>query len=283
MKQLFSTIILLLAMYSMAYAKNPSNNFHIYLCIGQSNMAGQASITDEYKNGAGPRFLKMGTVPADGVGKWSEAIPPLSHEGAKMGPADFFGREMLKLLPPTDTVAVIVVAVEGCSIRLFNEDTQKEYIDEVRKRKNREWFFNFLSQYGGDPYQCLIDCAQKAQQRGVIEGILLHQGEADAYDEQWNKRVKDVYNHIISDLHLNPHEVPIIAGEIARNGEERIRNGIIHRLPLWIDNAAVVSSRGCTLLPDNIHFTLKGYEKLGKRYARQMLKMKRLPQGHKEH
>ena len=238
-------------------------------------MAGQAPITDEYSKGAGPRFLKLGTVPACGVGVWSEATPPLSHAGAKMGPADFFGREMLRLLPPTDTVAVVVVAVEGCAIRMFNEDTLQDYMEEVGKRKYWEWFFNIASQYGNNPYRRLIECAKEAQKRGVIEGILLHQGETDAHTELWDERVRDIYNHIVGDLGLDAKNVPIIAGEIARNGQESIRNGIIHRLPLWIPNAAVVSSRGCTLLSDNIHFSLQGYKKLGKRYARQMIKMKR--------
>lgn len=244
-------------------------------------MAGQAPITEEYKYGAGDRFLKMGTVPSDGVGVWSKAIPPLSHAGAKLGPADFFGRKMLSLLPPTDTVAVIVVAVEGCAMRLFNEDTLQDYLVEVSKRKYWEWFFDITTQYGDNPYRRLIDCAKEAQKRGVIEGILLHQGETDAHTELWDEQVKDLYNHITSELHLNPEDTPIIAGEIAHNGQESIRNAMIHRLPLWIPNAAVVSSKGCPLQKDRGHFTLEGYKKLGERYALQMMKMK--SKKHKSH
>lgn len=81
MRHLVITFMLLMAALGSARGQQPSKNFHIYLCIGQSNMAGQAPITDEYKNGAGPRFLKMGTVPADGVG--TTTISPLCEEACK--------------------------------------------------------------------------------------------------------------------------------------------------------------------------------------------------------
>jgi lysophospholipase L1-like esterase len=48
-------------------------------------------------------------------------------------------------------------------------------------------------------------------------------------------------------------------------------NTIINELPSTIPNAQVISSQGCTCLPDHLHFTPAGYRELGKRYAEEML------------
>ena len=48
-------------------------------------------------------------------------------------------------------------------------------------------------------------------------------------------------------------------------------NKIISDLPKTIPTAHVVSSEGCGVLADRLHFTLAGYRELGKRYAGAML------------
>jgi hypothetical protein len=48
-------------------------------------------------------------------------------------------------------------------------------------------------------------------------------------------------------------------------------NSIIATLPRTIPNAHVISSKGCTVAKDMIHFDAEGYRNLGRRYAMQML------------
>ena len=58
----------------------PDPNFWIFLCFGQSNMAGQAPI-EEQDLAVSERFLSMATT--DGadrkLGTWRKAVPPLCH------------------------------------------------------------------------------------------------------------------------------------------------------------------------------------------------------------
>ncbi|WP_298771247.1 sialate O-acetylesterase, partial [uncultured Fibrobacter sp.] len=109
---------------SLAFAA-PDPNFHIYLAFGQSNMEGQGDIGDQDRI-VDDRFQLLWS--ADGgscnqgasKGKWVKAVPPLAHcQGAKLGPADYFGRTMVEKTDPQIKVGVIVVAVAGCSIQLF--------------------------------------------------------------------------------------------------------------------------------------------------------------------
>ena len=63
---------------SNAFSQDP--NFHIYLCIGQSNMEGaaRAELQDSTVN---PRFQVMEAVNCDNLGRkmgsWYPAVPPL--------------------------------------------------------------------------------------------------------------------------------------------------------------------------------------------------------------
>src|SRR5215468_10993192 len=56
-------------------------------------------------------------------------------------------------------------------------------------------------------------------------GILLHQGESNAEDKDWTRKVKIVYDNLMKDLNLKPESAPLLAGEKAS------ANKIIKRLP----------------------------------------------------
>ena len=48
-------------------------------------------------------------------------------------------------------------------------------------------------------------------------------------------------------------------------------NEIINELPQYIPSSYIISSRGCGVARDNLHFSADGYRTLGKRYAEQMI------------
>jgi hypothetical protein len=48
---------------------------------------------------------------------------------------------------------------------------------------------DIVNDYGGNPYQYLIDMAKQAQKYGVIKGVLLHQGESNSGDKEWPNKV----------------------------------------------------------------------------------------------
>ena len=251
-------------------------NFHIYLCFGQSNMEGQGKIEEKDKV-ADRRFKVLQSMDCPNLnrekGTWYPAVAPLCQCYSGLALVDYFGRTMVDRLPEDVTVGVIHVAIGGCDIRLFDKDIYEDY-DSTYTDK---WFVEKIQGYGGNPYQRIIELAKQAQEDGVIKGILLHQGETNTGDSEWPIYVKKVYKDILKDLHLKAKHVPLIAGEVVheeQGGKCAAMNEIISTLPDVIKTAHVVSSKGCDVKTDSVHFNAEGYRELGRRYAEIMLKQK---------
>ncbi|WP_234445870.1 sialate O-acetylesterase [Carboxylicivirga marina] len=248
-------------------------NFHIYLCFGQSNMEGQGVI-EEKDRIVDERFQVMQALNCEELnrqkGEWYTAVPPLGFCNKGLSPADYFGRTMVANLSDSIKVGVILVAIGGCDIRLFDKDQYRDY----DSKDGKVWFERKVASYGGHPYNCLIELAQKAQQDGVIKGILLHQGETNTGNAEWPMYVQKIYNDMLEDLSLEADEVPILAGEMVTEPDNccATMNPIIHTLPEVIPNAHVISSAACPA-KDRAHFNAEGYRMIGKRYGEKMLSL----------
>ncbi len=238
-------------------------------------MEGQGDIGSQDKN-VDDRFQVLwaannGSCSGKTKGKWAKAVPPLAHcQGAKLGPTDYFGRTMVEKTDPKIKVGVIVVAVAGCSIQLFDKNGYANYA-----RSQQSWMTQRINEYGGNPYGRLIEMAKAAQADGVIKGIIFHQGETDAGDGQWPSKVKKIYDNIIKDLGLG-NDIPLLAGEVLRTGMSSGANNNISKLPQQSKNFYVVSSEGFNqALGDgqNVHFTSQEYRDFGKRYAEKMIEV----------
>ncbi|MDR0895882.1 MAG: sialate O-acetylesterase, partial [Prevotellaceae bacterium] len=271
MKQKLISLVLVFCAWAGlgSTAAAQDKDFHIYICFGQSNMEGNARLTPADKEGISDRFRVMAALDCPDLGRvqgqWYTAVPPLARCNTGLTPADNFGRSLLTQLPKNVKVGIVMVAVGGCKIELFEKDGRKAYI-----RTAQSWMLNAINEYGGDPYGRLIELAKLAQKDGVIKGILMHQGESNINEQDWPMRVKGVYENMLADLNLKAADVPLIAGEVVnadQNGVSASMNEIIARLPEVIPTAHVVSSKGCTAGPDNLHFDTAGYMELGKRYA----------------
>ncbi|HSQ39753.1 MAG TPA: sialate O-acetylesterase, partial [Anaerolineales bacterium] len=170
-------------------------NFYIFLCFGQSNMEGVAPIEPQDRT-VDSRFQVLQSLNCPNLRRdkhtWYTAVPPLTQCYSGLSPADYFGRMMVENLPDDIKVGVINVAVGGCDIRVFDKDLYQDYDATYEEA----WFTNKITAYGGNPYQHLIDLAKLAQQRGVIKGILLHQGETNTGNPQWPAYVQTIYNNI---------------------------------------------------------------------------------------
>jgi hypothetical protein len=264
---LASTIIL------TASACAQDQNFHIFLCFGQSNMEGFPGIPDEEKTFADPRFQVLAAVDFPELGReaghWYTAVPPLCRPNSGLSPSDYFGRTLIDHLPPGMKVGVVNVSVAGCRIELFDKAGCEAYIATAP-----EWMTGMIAAYGGNPYQHLVDTGKLAQRSGVIRGILLHQGESNTGDREWPAKVKAVYENLLEDLALSADEVPLLVGGVVaadQEGKSASMNEIIARLPATVPTAHFVSSAGCAALPDRLHFSPEGYRELGARYAKTML------------
>lgn len=252
------------------FAQDP--DFHIYLCFGQSNMAGSAR-AEAQDSVVDARFMAMSTMDCSKLGRemgrWYPAIPPLSDCRSGISPADYFGRTLVQNLPENIRIGVINVAVGGCKIELFDKQDYTAYVESAPG-----WMKGWIGNYGGNPYGRLVELARMAQKDGVIKGILLHQGESNPNDSLWTGKVKEIYDNLMSDLNLNPVEIPLLAGELLRaefDGKCAAFNQFIAQLPLVLPNAHIISSEGCPGARDGLHFTADGYRKLGKNYGKKML------------
>jgi hypothetical protein len=251
----------------------PDPDFHIYLAFGQSNMEGFPGIEAQDKTGVDERFRMLAAVDFPDLGRkqgeWYPAVPPLCRSSTGLCPADFFGRTLVARLPARIRVGVLNVAVAGCKIEMFDRDAWQAYAATAP-----DWMKRIIAEYGGNPWQRLVDMARVAKRSGVIKGILLHQGESNTNDTEWPAKVAKIHRNLLAELELDAAKVPLLAGEVVnadQQGAAASVNTIIAELPKLVPTAHVVSSKGCAARPDHLHFTPAGYRELGKRYADALL------------
>jgi hypothetical protein len=265
---------LVISLCVISFAQDP--NFYIYLCFGQSNMCGAGSIEAQDKT-VDSRFQMMEPIGCTNrnqtFGKWYPAVPPLWGCNGGLGPSDYFGRTMVKNLPATIKVGVIVVAVPGCDILLFDKKGYKGY----------DTYNTVPTKYSGSAYAWLMELARLAEKDGVIKGFLLHQGETMPDASKWPGQVKGVYDSLIADLKLDPSKTPLLAGEMLygdKGGCCQSHNTTIAKLPTVIPNSYVISAQGLAG-KDQYHFTTEGNRTLGTRYGEKMLTLVTVPVIHK--
>lgn len=266
-------LIFLLFLLSLSNSYAQDANFHIYVCFGQSNMEGSARFETQDTIKISDRFKLLQAVDCPELnrkkGNWYTAVPPLSRCNTGLTPADYFGRTLVSNLPEHVKVGLINIAVGGCKIELFDKDGYQSYISTAP-----QWMTGMINQYDGNPYGRLVELAKRAQKDGVIKGILLHQGESNTGDSLWTQKVKTVYDHLLKDLNLDRKSIPLLAGEVVHADQGGIcssMNTIIAKLPQVISNSYIISSKGCTVAADKLHFDAAGYRELGERYANKML------------
>ena len=276
MKKVFLSMV---AALTVLTATAQDKNFHIFLCFGQSNMEGNARIEPQDSVNVPDAFLNLSAVDFSDksrkMGKWYKATPPLCRENTGLTPVDYFGRTLLENLPEGHKVGVVHVAVGGISIDGF----LPERIDAYAKTAP-EWMKPMLAAYGGHPYDRLVAMAKKAQRKGVISGILMHQGETNTGDPKWPADVKTVYENLLRDLKLKAEDVPLLVGEVVaadRGGICAAHNAVIDTLDRVIPTAHVIPADGLTQNFDFLHFNAAGYREFGKRYAAEMLRIWGIP------
>lgn len=261
----------------MAAKADVDPNFHIYLCFGQSNMEGNAQWED-VDNEVDSRFQMLATTNFDNpkrtMGNWYTANCPIVSPMGKLGPTDYFGRTMVAAMPTNVKIGVVAVAMGGSPIEMFDKD---KYEQKLAESPTEWWAQLSKNYYGSNPYGRLIEMAKKAQESGVIKGILLHQGCSNCGNPEWPNMVKKIYNDMLTDLNLNAEDVPLFVGETEyenMGGGCSSHNTVVAKIPSVIPTGHVVSAEG---IPGNgtdaWHFSAAGYRTLGKRYAFEALKV----------
>ncbi|HMI05642.1 MAG TPA: sialate O-acetylesterase [Pedobacter sp.] len=246
---LFLIVILILASFSKP--EQPDPNFHLYLLVGQSNMAGRGTLTAEYRNLSQPNVMMLNKD-----GKWVEASHPLHFDKparAGAGPGLMFGLEMAKANPSV-RIGLIPCAVGGTAI----ESWEPGAMDSVTRKY---------------PYDDAIARLRLAMKSGVIKGIIWHQGEANSRPERAAGYLEKLET-LIGRLRENAQDknLPFVAGELGRYRDTyQLVNDQLRLLPEKVKRTALASSEGLVHKGDKTHFDAASATELGKRFATQMI------------
>src|SRR4051794_13780137 len=183
------SLLLCTAFFCIAiHSFSQDSKFYIFLCLGQSNMEGNAKFEPQDTT-VDSSFQVMEAVDCPNLnrvkGQWYPAVPPLCRCNTGLTPADYFGRTLVANLPEDVKAGVINVAVGGCKIELFDKNNYQAYADTAPV-----WMKGMIKEYDGNPYARLVEMAKLAQKDGVIKGILLHQGESNTGDTTWPQKVQ---------------------------------------------------------------------------------------------
>jgi hypothetical protein len=235
----------------------PRENFHLYLLVGQSNMAGRGEITAD-QNQPHPRVLMLTKA-----GTWAPAFDPLHFD--KPGIAGVgLGRTFANLVSeanPDVTIGLIPCAVGGSPISAWQPGA---YYAPTRSH----------------PWDDAVRRARKALQDGTLKGILWHQGESDSNATSaphYEAALHDLIARFRTELGV-PH-VPFIAGQMGQFEERpwdahRRQVDVAHQtLPDKVQHTAFVSSDGLNHNRDEVHFDADSHRELGRRYANAYLEL----------
>ena len=272
-------LFFLLSVIALTFAsctQQPKPEKYLYLCIGQSNMVGKG-IIEPQDTIVPERFLNLASTNQDDrkIGEWRPAKPgncrPSAGYDNYLSPTDYFGRTLLEYLPENVTVGILQVGVDGCPMRMFDKDAH--FCDSVQA----DWMEAQINGYDRKPWERLITLAKQAVSEGwKVKGLLIHQGETDAYSSAWPNQIKKIYGDLQAELGFATEECPILAGEAVgmdQNGVCAHANPVIDHIHDYIDNAYAISAYACQVSPDNLHFSAEGYRRLGRRYAIKWLQL----------
>jgi hypothetical protein len=261
-----TSVVAVAALFSLACGTAPQPSadadssqppLHLYLLIGQSNMAGRGTV-EAIDSQPHPRVfaLKLNH-------EWGPASEPLhwdKPERIGVGPGFAFGRAMADQNPSV-RIGLIPAAVGGSSIRAWlagavHEQTNSHPWDDMVARTN-----HVLAQQGGD-----------------LKGAIWHQGESDSgdYTDQYEAALVDLVQRLRKEF--NKPNLPFVAAQLApyytetHPGALKI-NEIVSRLPELVSNTAYVTAEGLNHLGDGTHLDSASEREIGKRYADAMAKL----------
>lgn len=225
----------------------------VFVMAGQSNMAGRGMIEPE-DTITDKRILSINKD-----GQLILAKEPLHwYEPERTGlDCGFsFGKSLINHLPDSISVLLIPVAVGGSSI--------SQWIGDSLWRGIR-LFSNFKEK------------TTIAKQHGTIQGILWHQGESDANENdipKYKERLSDLFYMFRTETVDN--SLPILIGELgsfSKNPEQfKSINKAINDYSIFDKHVAVIPTGDLDHKGDSLHFNSDAQREMGKRFAETYMK-----------
>lgn len=235
----------------------PKEQFHLFLLVGQSNMAGRGVVEEQDKT-PNPRVLMLSKQ-----GQWMPAVDPMHFDKPSVGVGlgKTFG-QLIAEANPGVTIGLIPCAVGGSPIDSWQPGV----------------FYPPTKSYPWDDTAKRVALSLPA---GTIKGILWHQGESDCKPELASAYAPKLHDLVkrLRELVKAP-DAPFIAGQMGKFDEVPWTPEIVmvdkahQELPKHVSNAAFVIAEGLKHKGDKIHFDAAAYRELGKRYAEAFSKMK---------
>lgn len=233
-------------------AKIPQDKtkFHLFLLVGQSNMAGRGKIDDQSKR-VHPRIWMFNRDQL-----WVPAVDPLHFDKPAVigtGLGKTFAEDYAADHPDV-SVGLIPCAAGGSPISSWQPG-------------------GYHSQTESHPYEDTVRRATRALETGQLKGILWHQGESDSRQPAasvYESKLHELIDRLRKDLDVQ--QVPFIAGQMGRfaerpwNAGRRMVDQAHRRLPDRVPLTAFVSSYGLDHKGDQVHFDTESYRQLAHRY-----------------
>lgn len=235
--------------------------FHVFVLYGQSNMAGGikerfgGTLTEEEKTPV-PHILQVRfhTKRFRGEG-WFPAVHPLHIIPGR--PQSFglglpFAKEYLKRNPGV-TVGLLPCAYGGKRMDLLKE--------------------------GSGLYNAVVAKCKFAQESGVIKGVLWHQGESDAFNEDRCKVYEGHLHRMIAALRrdVGAPDLPFISGEISiknypKDNPVQVAN---RTLPEKVKHTGWVRTDDLTFCDGKkqVHFDRKSLITMARRYCDEYMRI----------
>jgi Carbohydrate esterase, sialic acid-specific acetylesterase len=231
---------------------NGEGTLHVFMLMGQSNMAGVAdkqasdSNTDErMKVFGGCKYT---------AGQWNTVVqPPLNECPGEKGwnldtavdPGIWFAKTMLPKLPAGDTIGLVGTAESGEKIETFIT--------------------------GGSHHQMILNkiAGAKATPNARFAGIIFHQGESNNTEASWPGKVVQLYNEVKAAWGVQ-EDVPMVLGELPAGGCCSAHNTRVHEAADQLPQGYWISQQGTNVM-DEYHFDHASVVLMGTRYGETMI------------
>lgn len=226
------------------------SNLHLYLLVGQSNMAGRGVVEPDDRK-PHPRVLMLNRD-----GAWVPAVDPMHFDkpSAGVGLGRTFGM-ITADADPSITVGLIPCAVGGSPIDVWKPGA-------------------YYAATKSHPWDDAIARAKRALKSGELKGILWHQGESDSSAQSapgYQAKLDDLVARFRKELAVP--EAPFIVGGLGRFDDvpwdaprEQVDQAL-RSLPERVPHTAFVGSEGLKHKGDKVHFDAASYREFGRRYA----------------
>lgn len=250
MKNLIFTFLFLMVCHIA-----PAQDYDLFLCIGQSNMAGRGYLTE----------ATLDTIPQvyllNDKDEFEKAVNPLNRYSTirkdmglqRVGPSYSFSKTIAA--KTGHQVGLVVNARGGSSIASWKKGSKDGYYEEALRR------------------------IKEAMKYGKLKAIIWHQGESNSsHPELYKDQITELVANFRKDL--NMPDLFFVAGEIALwgSGEQTTDkntkfNSMIGQISQFIPNTECVSSKGLMPLIDykDPHINADSQIILGERYAEKVL------------